>query len=309
LRQNAIELEFRQYAQESFNSVLFDEKVDKKRVFYMRPSSLPFCGLRRFLNYAENGIATVEEMQVEKLFYTKVGVQAHLVFQQSIGQGGRIIGNWRCRSCRKRRILTTYHRCTCGDVMLHEEIGLTYKSWRGHLDGIYVAKNKGKWIIDYKTCSIKVIEKEHYTPSQTYVEQQTSYVPLLEEKLGEDIEGWMLVFLARENPMKMLRVVSRRLRDTTKAKVRKRLNLYSKLNKRVWKISYAEQVEPLIQYKRCESLKQHDQVYMWNKCPYAGVCFNERALARKVISIVDKSKHLPLIQYMPDKIKESIYGD
>lgn len=304
-----IEQEFQAYLKNSIERVLLEEKVDPRRTFFLRPSSLPFCGLRRFLQWAEEGIKTVRDTPIAALYYTHVGSTTHAVFQQGVGQGGKIIGNWKCRKCGHRRELKTYRRCKkCGDVMLHEEIELGFDAWTGHLDGIYIAQDGSWWVIDYKTCGMDFIKRAKAKPSQQYVHQQNHYVALLEQKLGRPIKGWMLVYLARENPMKHNRVFSRRLKDETKEKLHKKNVRFSKLHKRIFKITEVEQVEKLIEHKHCQSREDHDRTFYFTKCPYREECFNPKALEKKVIAIVNKSKHLPLIQYMPGDIKRELYA-
>src|SRR5205807_2043199 len=147
--------------------------IDKKRIFYLRPSQLPFCGLRKFLNYAETGFPSTSDTQADKLYYTSAGTTTHLVFQKIAGRGGRIVGDWKCAKCGFGRILSQYKVCDkCGNAMQYEEVEVAKGAWRGHLDNIYVAKNGEWWVIDYKTCKTKFIFEKRYGPSISYREQQ-----------------------------------------------------------------------------------------------------------------------------------------
>ena len=191
--------------------------------------------------------------------------------------------------------------------MLYEEVEVSYQAWRGHLDNIYVSKQKELWIVDYKTCKAKFIYQKNYGASQTYVEQQNHYVVLLEEKLQRKIAGWMLVFLAREDPIKMQRIISRRLREQTKERLRKENHLYTKLHKKVWKIESLPEVKPLYQNKRCDSKEEHDRAFRFDACPYVDVCLNRGKMVSKIKQIVRESEHLPLIKYMPEGIRRDLY--
>lgn len=302
--------EFSKYLRNSVDGILLEEKVDPRRTFFLRPSSLPFCGLRRFLNWAKEGISPIRETPVSALYYTRVGTTTHEVFQQSLGQGGRILGNWKCRSCDYRRELKTYRRCKkCGDVMLHEEVELDFLAWRGHLDGIYVAEDGSWWVIDYKTCGMKFIEDGSAKPSQQYIHQQNHYVALLEQKLMRKISGWMLVFLARENPMKHNKIFSRKMRDKTKENLHTKNIRLSKLHKRIFMIESAEEVESLVKHKHCQSIEDHDRTFRWNPCEFKDVCFKKGALTNKIDSIVSESKHLPLVKFMPKDVKMKLYAN
>ncbi len=241
------------------------------------------------------------------LYYTNVGTVTHSVFQAIVGKGGRIIGNWACPKCGFKRRMSTYKVCDeCKTSMTYEEVEVSYKAWRGHLDNIYIAKNKELWIIDYKTCMTKFIH-EKWGPSQSYVEQQSHYVVLLEEKLQRKIAGWMLVYLARENPIKMQRIISRRLREETKERLRKENNLYTKMHKKLWKIESLSEVKPLYLNKRCSNRADHDRTFRFDECEHVKECFKRSKMVGKIKRIVNESEHLPLIQYMPDKIKKDLY--
>lgn len=301
--------EFAGYLKGTFESVLLEEKPDPHRTFFLRPSSLPFCGLRRFLTWAETGFDGIKESPVAAVYFTRVGTTTHTVFQQALGQKGKIIGNWKCRKCSFRRELTTYKRCKkCGDMMLHEEIEIRAGAWAGHLDGIYVAEDGTLWVIDYKTCKLSFITDKNSRPAQQYVHQQNHYVTLLEHLLKKKISGWMLVFLAREDPIKYNRVFPRKLRIKTKEKLDKKNRLFSRLHKSIFKIEKTNETKKLIEHKHCTSIEDHDRTFRWNPCPYRNTCFKKLALKKTVDKVVRESSHLPLIQYMPQKIRRDLYA-
>lgn len=300
--------EFHAYFRESCESVLLTEDVEQKRLYFLRPSQLPFCGLRRFLDFATEGIQYTRDIQAPTLFFTKTGHTTHEVFQRIMGRGGRIIGNWKCPSCHVKRTLTTYRRCKACDLpMRHVEVELKNRAWRGHLDNIYVAENGEWWIIDYKTCRIDFIFKKKWGPQQSYIEQQNHYVALLEEKLGRKIAGWMLVYLAREHPIKYQRIISRKLKEETKEKLKAKNKLYSNLHKQIFVVKKMSQVRPLYDHKRCRSVEEHDRIFRFDDCKYRNDCFKHRMIAR-IRKIVEKSPHLPLVKFMPKDIRHELYS-
>jgi hypothetical protein len=301
--------EFLGYFRSSCESVLVNQDVEKKRIFFLRPSALPFCALRRFLTFAEEGIKLQTDAQAAKMYYTSVGITTHTVFERIIGRGGRIIGNWRCHACGFTRELQTYRVCKkCKGPMQYEEVELSKGSWRGHLDNIYVAKNGEWWIIDYKTCRADFIFKKQYGAAHSYIEQQNHYLVLLEEKLGKKIAGWMLVYLARENPLKMQRIVQRRMNEETKAKMLQENKLYSRLHKKIFLIKDITEVKSLYRTKRCGDIREHDRIFRFNSCKYKDVCFNEKTMIDRVRIIMKNNSKLPLIQFMPKNIRKELYG-
>jgi hypothetical protein len=305
---NPIEKEFRHYFKTTCDSVLVNENTEKRRIFYLRPSSLPFCGLRRFLKFAEEGIKFNADSKADKLYYTGVGSTTHLIFQKIIGRGGRIVGDWKCGGCGFERKLSTYKVCDkCSSPMQYEEVELSKGSWRGHLDNIYIAQNGEWWVIDYKTCKTEFIFKKQYGPTASYREQQNHYTVMLEDKLQRKIAGWMLVYLARENPMKYQRIVSRRITDEAKEQLRQDNALYSRLHKHIFLVEKVSEVKILYENKRCADIKEHNRLYRFEPCKYADTCFKQSSMIERIRKIMKKTKWLPLKQFMPKDIKEQLY--
>ena len=303
---NNIEKEFKTYLNDSFNHIILTEPADRSRPFWLRPSSLPFCGLRRLLQFAEKGIPKFQDVRSETEFYTRVGSVSHLVFQKILGRGGKIIGDWYCPKCKVKRVLKTYRRCPkCNRPMKHREVEVGHKVWRGHIDNIFVAESGEWWLVDYKTCRADFVKNDRPLP-QSYVEQLNHYVPLLEKKTGQSVAGWMLVFLARENPFSLQKIVARKMSESRKKKVSKQAALYGRLHKHLLKVEDGEGVPLLYEHKRCANKSEHDQLFPYESCPYADVCFSEKKMMQKAVKIIEKSEHLPLIDKAPTRIREEL---
>lgn len=308
--------EFRTYLKETCESVIINEKTDPKRTFWVRPSSLPYCGLRRFLTLATHGVVEERSVNAQSLYFTSTGSSIHTTFQKVLGRGGRLIGNWKCPKCKLDRLLKKYKVCPrCGTSMTmdYRELELGHLAWKGHLDGLYIAKNGELWVVDYKTCKLQFIHqrqraKTEWRPYVSYEEQQNHYVPLVERAIDRKIAGWMLVFLSRDDPFKQNFVYSRRMTDTKKQAINERIELISNIHKRIFKIEKAKDVSYLYQHKRCNSLADHNRLFPFDPCPFSKICFTKPEMVEQVKKTVKESEYLPLIQYMPKKIKRELYG-
>ena len=310
-----IEIEFKKYFTNTCDSVLVTEKADLDRTWWVRPSSLPYCGLRRFLTMAEKGLSEERHMNAESLYYTSTGSSIHTVFQKVLGRGGKILGNWKCPKCNYTRELKKYRVCPkCGTSMTmhYKELELNHLAWRGHLDGLYISIDGEWWVIDYKTCKLYFIHARHksksaWRPYVSYSEQQDHYVPLVERSLKIKIAGWMLVFLSRDEPFKQNFVFSRRMSENRKQAINNKIELISTMHKKIFKIEKVSEVAELYENKRCSSLSAHNNLFPFSPCPYAKDCFNRSDMVTKIKEIVHESKYLPLLQFMPKNIKKELY--
>lgn len=310
-----IEKEFRQYLIETCDSVIITEKADLRRTFYVRPSSLPYCGLRRFLTLAEHGIKEEGTMNAQSLYYTSTGSSIHGVFQKVLGKGGKIVGDWICPTCKYERLLKTYRICPkCHTSMTshYRELALGHLAWRGHLDGLYIARNGDVFVIDYKTCTLLALHRmksDHWKPYLSYSEQQDHYVCLVEQAIKRKVAGWILVYLSRDNPFKQNSVYPRLMTENRKQVIRGKIELVSDMHKHLFKIQKVSEVAYLFENKRCSSLSAHNNIFPFDPCPYAGQCFNKSDMVAKAKEIVNTSKWLPLVQWMPNKIKRELYAN
>lgn len=270
--------------------------VDVKRREELHPSSFPYCGYRHAMEQLEFGDAETGENSAMMLYYVNVGSAAHLVFQEFMGKlgkrhgvAGRIIGDWKCTNTECGHVLefSTYKKCPkCKSDTEYEELGVKYrKRTVGHTDGLY--KIRGKyWVIDYKTSSIRAIEYYQKTgkgfPYTSNKYQIRSYIAYLEHKYGIEIEGWALIYAARDNPSTHYAIVGDTLHDDDRKWVSRYIKISDEMfhivRERVATLDVTEQdIENLCKYKLCDSMSFYeDNVYdKFDPCPYATKCFTK----------------------------------
>lgn len=307
--------EVRQYFDKCRQETCFPSKVDPERVFFLRPSSLPFCALRRFLHFAEEGVSDTNIMNADGNFYVKTGITMHTILQDTFGRGGRILGDWKCTHYRCQHILrwTTHKKCPkCGSPTRYEEAEFKYKSWRSHLDGAYRSRKKKNWLLDYKTSSTYILGDDKPaipTVSRTYQEQSKRYVVFVEDKYGIEVEGFIIVYVSRDNPFKLYKLSPVVMSQEEKDKIRKLANKEDYLHKKMFKIKSVVGAQRLCEGKLCKNKTDHDKNFPYQSCPYVNDCFDDEKMSVTIDRIVMQSPHLPLVKYMPDNIKFQLYGD
>lgn len=189
----------------------------------LRVSGFPYCGLKHAYETLDE--VKAEEGDAMQAFYCGVGTAAHLVFQRWLGARGRIYGDWKCRNpkCGFVKPLSRKNVCPkCGSEMLYEELTVRYgKHVSGHVDGVFRASDGKIYVIDYKTSSTKVIYGQAKNPTFPYAKNKAqieSYCVLIEEVFNIRIEGWLLLYIARDNP-KVFKIVGDDLSEKRKQKL------------------------------------------------------------------------------------------
>ena len=273
----------------------------------LHPSGFPACILRRFLLLAKVGPFENHWAKGQGEYYTSVGSTVHTMMQKWMGTKLSIIGDWVCKKCGDIQKFSTASNC-CGKPRHYEELGVTYKKTiKGHIDGLVIIKGK-YYLIDYKTSSVKKIteqlENGGVYPLRSNYHQIQSYVVLLEKCYNIQIEGWALIYLARDNPFANNFIYTEAVTDEMRKTQRKRVMLYEKQQNAHNEASgYDENVEFLIKTKLCQSREEYDKEYKddFNPCPFVDVCFKPNKFKKQVIEIVEESKFLPLINALIQK--------
>ena len=279
--------------------------ANKKRNEELHPSSFPYCGYRDAMEKLEWGESETFAMGAMMSYYVNVGTTAHLVFQDFMGQlgkkhevAGRIVGDWKCldSACGHLVEFSTYKRCPkCKGGTMYEELGVRYrKRTEGHVDGLY--KLHGKYyVLDYKTSSVRAVDHFRRTrkgyPYSSNKFQIRSYAAYLEQQYGIEIEGWVLIYAARDNPKTHYAMCGGELDEND----RKWINRYVKVSDEMFDIVRnkvmtntidEKDIDNLCKYKLCTSqefynTQVHDQ---YNPCPYVGKCFSraEHFLKRQI---------------------------
>jgi len=310
LEKSSLEKELTQYIKTTGDQVVVTSKADPRRVFFLRTSSLPFCGLRRFLTYVKSGVPTERTMGAQGTYYVTVGSSAHEVMQDVLARGGQIYGDWQCSKCKHIVPWSLQIKCpVCGSRMNYQEIEVAWKSWRGHIDGVFLRKNEDYWIIDYKTAQEAKILANNIRVAEAYKNQQDRYVVFTEDKYHIKVKGWCLVYSSRDNMFDKHRLRSSILTEEYKEEIRQLSLMESKQHKRIWKITEVDQTSLLVDNKLCESKSKHDSLFPWEPCPFVKECFLPNKRGRLIETLMEEnSDRLPLIKAMPEDIRYELYS-
>ena len=254
----------------------------------LRVSGFPYCGLR----HAYKKLTRAKEVRTAGFgskFYTTVGTITHEVVQEFLGLGGRIYGNWKCvaQGCEGTREFSKNSKCPkCKSLMLYEEFLVeAFKNVSGHIDGVFKTK-AGKWyIVDYKTSSVKTIKDQKYTKTLPYkynVAQIRAYAALIELKYEIEISGWILHYLARDDPARTHISVGGLTSTKSKALELKKIKVWDRHYDLVTaKVPKYRDIKILIEEKPCTSLSVYEKEYAaFDPCPLSigGTCFAPKRL-------------------------------
>lgn len=260
----------------------------------LHPSSYPFCGLE----HAWNIINDIKRTPIDYFgdFYTSTGTVMHELMQRQFGRGKKILGDWKCLSCGRKKKLAYYSKCSkCNSEHVeYEELGIHFGKYTfGHVDGVVNIDEK-LYVIDYKTSSVKNNNKHRETgkqyPYKHNAAQIKSYCVYLEEEYELKIHGWILIYVSRDHNINDFVCVGDVIDDEEKAKLKKKYKQYDKSFGRAEKLRTETDkhekmrlVTKLIKKKPCESLKDYKEEF-WEgyeiKCPLADskICFNSDKL-------------------------------
>lgn len=269
--------EFKKY----FTDCLKKELIDhSNRVEKLRVSGFPYCGLQHcYKKLTHDGSLPTNNFGLP--FYTGVGTVVHEVLQRYLGQGRKIYGNWKCLTCDTTVECSNKSKCpNCSAEMQYEEFEVhAFKHLSGHLDGIYKAKDGKYYVIDYKTSSVRNIYKHRKYGVFPYAKnraQISAYCALIEEEYDIEISGWMLIYVARDNPM-IVEVVGDTLTTKQKARILKMCKGYDDQYEVVCNIKSFKDIEHLIDVKPCNNREYYQQHYKGIEgCPLESVCFTKK---------------------------------
>lgn len=259
-------------------------KVDLKRVLYLRPSSFTYCPLRAFFNLRLAFSKKVLE-PFDKSYYTNVGTATHLVWQSCAESSGiRIVKDWLCsnKECSHRHVLVANPRkCKkCSSPVYGAEHEIAIGSIRGHVDEILeVTLPDGKlgYIpVDYKSTSTKGLAYKKKNPGEAYVAQISAYATLLSRSLN--VVGWCLVFFSRDNPNKVEYHASTKLLELSKLKT------WSRQHRKLLALESWDEVRELIANRMCRSRQDVEKKARF--CAYASYCTSEDRQCRKHAKVI-----------------------
>lgn len=224
-------------------------KRDASRIKFLRPSQMPFCPAGFFVNHATLGM--VSTMNFMGSFYTSVGSAVHEVIQRFLAPSGKFLADWKCRICGRHRKLSTKSEC-CEFTMDYHEVLIDYKGVVGHIDAIFKDKRGKYWILDYKTCTISGAGYKQKSPGAAYIEQVETYALLLWRQYGIRVEGVMLMFLPRDNPLTPT-VWIKELDESDFRRVSKRIKRYKVQHKEALAAVTLKEAIALAQHGKCKN--------------------------------------------------------
>lgn len=322
MKPHLIEKDIGDYLDSVDQNVLIEEgSYDPRRVFFLRPSSFPYCPLRSFLDMP-NKLDRPKTSTLSSSYFTRVGTTTHEVFQEFTGRKGKIVGDWQCK-CGKTKKFDVFSLCKCGQAPKYVELELSFmNTLLGHTDSLFrVTPSLGKKsvhaIIDYKTTSSRTLMldkqlrakgKKPKLPYKSNVAQIETYVPLTEEQYNIKVDYWILIYLARDAPFKYgRRIVVMQMSEDDKRRVKAKVVKSVKLHRRALKAVSPKDVEVLKKHKMCKSRADYEKNWHdeYNECPYAKDCFTE-----KIDTVIKNSfkehKVFPLIEQAPTKIRKEL---
>ena len=101
---------------------------------------------------------------------------------------------------------------------------------------------------------------------------------LIENHFDIKIEGWILLYVARDNPA-ICRAVSGIASSKQKARILKTIGRYDVQYSRVSQLSSWSDILWLVEQKPCKTREQYEQFYAGFKgCPLHSVCFTKQLL-------------------------------
>lgn len=304
------------YIDEAARDIEIEERADQSRFFYLRPSSFPYCGLRKFLENVD-GPSAKRVQGFSSAYYTGVGHVVHSVFQKYLGRKKRMLGDWLCKPCNKWYRHSIYTDCKeCGGATDYHEIEIKdERGLAGHLDGIFVEPVEAEiWPVDYKTTSMRDVDAHAKSgkkfPHRFNVHQIIAYVVCIEYYLRVKVAGWMLVYLPRDNPFKKRVIVSGRPTEERKAKELKKILTWIKVHRLMLRTENEKQLQTLWQHKLCSSRADYFENFHdhFDKCPFVDSCFNRQMddVMKDTLTKGLAKGSYPLIQHASPKIRKEL---
>lgn len=281
----------REFGEYYSKSAKAERQINSQYQDILRVSALPYCGLRHVYTRM---IQPIDYTSMGQSYYTTVGTIAHYLVQHSLGYNRRIFGNWVCRQdgCKGRRTFSNNNKCpACKNVMEYKEISLFFKDLYPnirsvHIDGIY-RDSKGRFfIIDYKTTnSITALlpDDKTYLPYLSNVAQIKAYSALIELRYNIEISGWILHYIARDNPIKVFKSIGELITTEEKQKILKKLKVADNQYSLVMAATSFETIDYLVKNKPCKTVEQYNSEYKkYCGCPLASICFDKKMRDREL---------------------------
>lgn len=280
-----IEKELEEYQRHALTLSLPDLEPHPER---LRVSGFPFCALKTVFSKLQGCYIPDDDDEAQdakstfgKDYYCSVGTATHTVLQRYMASGGRILGDWKCYRCGATRQACFKKRCKkCGAEMEYEEFSVkAFKHLSGHLDGVWQAKDGRYYVIDYKTCSVRALAMHKKEGTLPYVKNQVqimTYCALIEKTLGIKISGWLLIYVARDNPMMHFKVVGGMITPEEKSRLYEMARKYDRHYEALLGCKEWRTVKMFIREKPCRDYDYYSEYFKGFKgCPLESVCFTK----------------------------------
>jgi len=282
----------------------FLEKVDKSRLTNLRFSSLPFCGLKWFINLPKSFSAEEEKVvNFGYKFFTSVGHTVHDVFQTAMHNysGVTMLDDYVCKKCKHRVALSgePVEECPkCGhSEMKRDEHEISWMGALGHIDNVLLVSKTGKrrsvFVLDYKTTSVASVGSKVDPPG--YLAQLSSYAAGISEYKNLDVLGYGLVYVPRDNPFKF-RISSYRQDERTKAFAVRRMTKWVKDFEIASQVVSLKDALKLIDNRPCVEKTG----FLYSECEFAGMCAGCGPRPDNMVFLVE-STHKKIRGFLPIK--------
>jgi hypothetical protein len=266
--------------------------IKNKHTGKLRISSFPFCP-RSYLFNLVDAKSPTKTFSTLGRYYTEVGTITHEIIQDALERTDskvRMVRDYECTSCHKKFVFRIRpKKCSCGSTEFkwHEHTVKYGKHIEGHIDDSTLLSTKRIWTIDYKTTSKEKIVQHRKTgkvfPYESNEAQLSAYSAIKWSE-GYDIEGYALVYVARDNPS-TYEIVPRLLKAPNK--ILRAIEGYDQQFDLIAQGRY-EEIEPLCKTEAAINAKVF--------CSYRKLCLNAQEVAKHtehIIKIVRKQNAKP----------------
>lgn len=271
-----------------------DYAYDKPPI--LRPSGFPICPIRtmiRIEQYKKYGHIP-DKMTVLADYFTSVGTTTHEVVQNWMAKTNKMLADWQCVNpdCKRSKCTEGCKSCTnhehvdktrqvgnicklCNHPMVYHEIEVEYDIITGHVDAILKVGKGSFWAGDYKTSSVKKLEKLT-APSLNYLYQISTYSYILKHEYGVPIDGYSIFYIARDNPA-TYKEFSYEFDAKREREVKKIIDgEIEKYNSALTSIK-KKNVDYVIETKPCNNKETYERLMgPYCNCEFVDVCFTKK---------------------------------
>ena len=278
-----------------YKQVLRDEITEQSDPLRLRPSSFPLCPIHVVHQHSQHEQLgyVPHAATLHSDFFTSVGTALHLVFQKWFARTGVLFGNWKCTNskCRKHGELitmTTQHLCSrCDYPLEYCEIEVDFYGVVGHVDGVVLVDTDTYVVLDFKTTSSNVLAGKKL-PKHENIKQLSSYAYILRKKYQLNVVGHSLLYVVRDNPGmygEFYTDFGLEQRQQARDFLRSQIKMYRAA------ITSLEthDAQLVVDHKPCPNeTYYHENMHVYQQCPFLDVCFNPKKLLRTVQKFVQE---------------------